>query len=61
MPKKFKDVSERIVLAGRAEINQDNLTDEKYEALVKDFPSLVDKFEDAPAVKTPIAKAKDEK
>ena len=46
--KKFKDISEKIVIAGSEELNQSNITDAKVEALVKRFPALADKFEDVP-------------
>lgn len=49
---KFKDESERIDFQGRREtITATNLTWEKYEKLVADFPALKEKFEvieDAP-------------
>ena len=44
MTVKLKDEGEKIVMIGKDTITSENLTWEKYEALMKSFPELKAKF-----------------
>lgn len=44
MTVKLKDEGEKIVMIGRETITSENLTFDKYEALMKSFPELKSKF-----------------